>query len=243
LLKEMGRVPTLERWLLAAAAICVGAVVARCLGLISPVLPQVWDKAYNGAEFCAITVIVLRALRARGGERAAWAVLALGLLGYAAADVYYLVALRDLAEAPYPSPADAGYLSIFPATFVALVLLVRARAPRLSSKLWLDGLICALAAGAVGSTVVLPLTASTEGSLAAVATNVAYPLGDCLILAFVASVMASRCLPCSLSACARPASARDERASRRADDSILETSEKWRQSAVSSNVAAASRFV
>jgi two-component system cell cycle response regulator len=185
----MGLARTLERWLLAAAAVCVGAVVARCLGVASPVLPQVWDKAYNGAEFCAIAVIFLRALRARGGERAAWAVLALGLLGYAAADIYYLVALRDLAEAPYPSPADAGYLSIFPATFAALALLLRARAPRLSSKLWLDGLICALAAAAVGSAVVLPLTASTEGSFAAVATNVAYPLGDCLILAFVGSVM------------------------------------------------------
>ena len=124
--------------------------------MVSPVLPQVWDKAYNGVEFCAIAVIVLRALRALGCASAPRGrVLALGLLGFAAGDVYYLVALRNLAEPPYPSSADAGYLSIFPAAFAALVLLLRARAPRLSSKLWLDGLICALAAAAVGAALVL----------------------------------------------------------------------------------------
>ncbi len=50
---------------------------------------------------------------------------------------------------PYPSWADAGYISIYPAAYVALVLLLRARAGRISPGLWLDGVICALGVAAL----------------------------------------------------------------------------------------------
>ena len=39
-----------ERWLFAAALVCLGAVVLRNLGVVPPVLPSVWEYAYNGAE-------------------------------------------------------------------------------------------------------------------------------------------------------------------------------------------------
>jgi hypothetical protein len=58
------------------------------------------------------------------------------------------------------------------------VLLLRARAGRISPALWLDGLITALAVAAVSAALVLGVVASTEGSFATVATNLAYPLGD-----------------------------------------------------------------
>ena len=99
------------------------------------------------------------------------------------------MALADDATPPYPSFADAGYLSIFPASFAGLVLLLRARANKLSRALWLDGLVCALSGAAVGAALVLGVVASTEGSFAAVATNLAYPLGDLMMLAFVIAVL------------------------------------------------------
>ena len=105
--------------------VCLGAVVLRNLGVVPPMLPSVWDYAYNGAELIATAICALRAYRSSGSERAAWAAFALGLLGVAAADVYWTVALADDATPPYPSLADAGYLSIFPASFVGLVLLLR----------------------------------------------------------------------------------------------------------------------
>src|SRR3954447_9698512 len=95
----------------------------------------------------------------------------------------------DVASPPYPSWADAGYLSIYPAAYAGLVLLLRARAPRLSSTLWFDGLVCALAAAAAGAALVFGVVASTDGSFAAVATNLAYPLGDLAMLAFLFAVM------------------------------------------------------
>ena len=62
---------TLERWLLIAASVCLGACLLRNVGVVTPVLPGVWDKAYNGAEWLAIAVVGRRALRARGTERPA----------------------------------------------------------------------------------------------------------------------------------------------------------------------------
>ena len=100
------------------------------------------------------------------------------------------MALQDVAAPPYPSAADAGYLSIYPAAYVAVMLLVRARAGRVSAALWLDGVVCGLAVAAVGAALVFGVVASTEGSLATVVTNLAYPLGDLSMLAFIIAVVA-----------------------------------------------------
>src|SRR4051794_5894898 len=102
----------IERALLGGAAVCLAAVVLRNLGVVSPVLPVVWDEAYSGVEFLSLAVCVLRAVRSRGRERGAWAMFTAGLLLFAAGDVYYTVALSGMAELPYPSWADACYLSI-----------------------------------------------------------------------------------------------------------------------------------
>jgi diguanylate cyclase (GGDEF)-like protein len=183
------RTGTLERWLLAAAVVCLGAVLLRNLGIVSPVWPSAWDKAYNATEFLAVAVCGLGAVRASGRERAAWALLTLGLLGFAAGDVYYTAALMDLDSPPYPSFADAGYLSIYPAAYVGLMLLLRARAPRLGSALWLDGVVCALAGAGLGAALVFGVVSGTEGSFATVVTNLAYPLADLVLLAFLIAVV------------------------------------------------------
>jgi two-component system cell cycle response regulator len=175
--------------LLIAASACLGAVVLLDLGLVPSALFASVDKAYNAAELLVIAACALRAFRTAGAERGAWAVLACGLLGYAAADVYYTVALQDLESPPFPSIADAGYLSIYPAAYAALVLLLRARGGRPSAAQTLDGLVCGLAVAAVGAALVLGVVASTDGTLATVATNLAYPLGDLTLLAFVAVAM------------------------------------------------------
>jgi diguanylate cyclase (GGDEF)-like protein len=111
------------------------------------------------------------------------------LLGFFAADVYYTVVISGMESPPFPSPADAGYLAIYPGSYVALILLLRARAGRIPSSLWLDGGISALAIAALGAALVFGVVASTEGSLATVATNLAYPLGDLTLLAFVFAVI------------------------------------------------------
>src|SRR3954468_9381018 len=183
------RTPRLATLLLIAAAVCLGAVLLRNLGVVPPVLAGVWEEAYSACELLAAAACALRAVRTSGAERAAWVALTCGLVGYAAGDLYWTFALEDLDSPPYPSPADAGYLSIFPAAFAALVLLLRARGGRPPAALWLDGLVCGLAMAACGAALVLNVVASTHGTLATVATNLAYPLGDLTLLAFVAVAM------------------------------------------------------
>jgi two-component system, cell cycle response regulator len=183
--------PRLARYLLAATVVSFVAVVARDgFGVGFPWWEAGWSKTYNLTELLGVAVCALRTVHASGRERAAWLALTLGMFGYFAGDVYYTVVITPMqGDAPFPSPADAGYLSIYPASYVALVLLLRARAGRIPSSLWLDGLISALAVAALGAALVFGVVASTEGSLAAVATNLGYPLGDLALLAFVIGVI------------------------------------------------------
>ena len=56
----------------------------------------------------------------------------------------------------------------------------------LTPGVWVDGVTAALAAGALGSAVVVQAVLGTvEGSLSVVATNLAYPLGDVLLLSLI----------------------------------------------------------
>ena len=70
------------------------------------------------------------------------------------------------------------------------MLLVRRRLPHIDSRLWLDGLIAALTTGAVSAAVVFSaVQATTGGDAAAAATNLAYPLGDMVLIAIVIGAM------------------------------------------------------
>ena len=109
---------------------------------------------------------------------------------WAGGNIYWTVVFSDVAEPPYPSVADALRLGYLPAAYVAVVLLVRRRMPQLDARLWLDGLIAALTTGAVSAAVVFgAVQATTGGDAAAVATNLAYPLGDMVLIAIVIGAM------------------------------------------------------
>jgi two-component system cell cycle response regulator len=164
-------------------------LVAATVAAFVAVLAGVWSNAYFAVEFLGLAACVTRAVHARGTERAAWAVLSVGLLGFVGGDLYWTVVLSHMDAPPYPSPADAAYISLYPAAYIALVLLLRSRAGRISSNLWLDGLICALAVAALGAALVLGVVAQTSGPLATVATGLAYPLGDLALLGFVIGVI------------------------------------------------------
>ena len=91
---------------------------------------------------------------------------------------------------PYPSLGDALYLGFYPAALVALALLGRDVVGRFAPSVWLDGLIGALGVAAVGGALVFPVVlAQTGGPASTVLTNLAYPLGDALLLALVFGVV------------------------------------------------------
>jgi diguanylate cyclase (GGDEF)-like protein len=73
---------------------------------------------------------------------------------------------------------------------VAIVLLVRDRVREFRSTLWLDGLVGALAAAAIGAALVFGAIAGSGDGATTVAVDLAYALGDLVLLAFVVAVFA-----------------------------------------------------
>jgi diguanylate cyclase (GGDEF)-like protein len=77
-------------------------------------------------------------------------------------------------------------LTFYPLTYVALVLLLRREATSFSVSTWLDGAIAGLGAAAVCAAFAFhSVLLDAGGSTLSVATNLAYPIGDVLLLVMV----------------------------------------------------------
>ena len=134
-----------------------------------------------------------RAHTVRGREGLAWGLIGLGSLLWALADVYWTLVLAKHAVIPVPSISDAGYLGFYPLVFAGLCLLLRSRVDGAPKTLWVDGLTAALAAAAMSAAVVLQAVLHTVGgNPLGVATNLAYPVGDLILLAVVVAAFALR---------------------------------------------------
>jgi two-component system cell cycle response regulator len=144
---------------------------------------------YNAAMLASALALIMRAA-SDGPDRAALRLIGLGLLTWALGDLYYTLFFTGLKDPPFPSFDDALYLAYYPFLFVGLGLLIRARFRGVGASYWLDGLIAGLGLSAVAAGVVLdPILASTGGSVAAVATNLAYPVGDLLLFLIVVTAI------------------------------------------------------
>jgi diguanylate cyclase (GGDEF)-like protein len=120
--------------------------------------------------------------------RRAWIALGIGLACSAAGDAYFTLVLGGSESAAYPSPADALWLAFYPAAYVAVIFLLEERVENLNASVRLDGLIAGAAVTALGSALLFPRLVDQSGDAATVATNLAYPLGDLLLVAAVVGV-------------------------------------------------------
>ena len=158
-------------------------------GLASPGLDNLFDKyVYCGLIIAAGLLCVTRGVVFRE-ERAAWLVMGAGLMAWAAGEVSWAVLVADDPDPPYPSLADVLYLSFYPASYTSLLLLARSRTDSFRSSLWLDGAIAGLTVAAVIATLAFqPIVDATSGGAAEIAVNLAYPVGDLLLLGLVVAV-------------------------------------------------------
>ncbi|HET7416391.1 MAG TPA: diguanylate cyclase [Solirubrobacterales bacterium] len=147
----------------------------------------VYDAVVLGA---ALLVLARAALRE--AERGAWLALGAGLLLWALGQTYYSVVLYYASPAPFPSPADFGFLAFYPAAYVGIVLLLRARVAQLEPLAWVDGLIGALAVAGVAAALIFPpVLESLGGSPAGVAVSLAYPCFDLVLLGMLSGAFAA----------------------------------------------------
>lgn len=117
---------------------------------------------YDAIVLGAAAIVLWRALLVPA-ERRAWLALGIGLLLWALGQTYYSVVLYYAEPAPFPSPADALFLAFYPASFVAVALLLRARVAGLDPLAWVDALIGALAVAAVVAALVFPTVSEALG--------------------------------------------------------------------------------
>ena len=167
-------------------------MIALCAFAVHTLLPDDGSVAhffdyrlYYGLVLVAAALTIAWAI-ASPRHRGAWIALAAAVSSYATAEFLWLYLYSGSDSAPYPSIADAFYLGFYPASYVGLILLLRARLWSLTPGVWVDGVTAALAIGALGSAVVIGVVLdTTEGSASVVATNMAYPFGDVILLSLV----------------------------------------------------------
>lgn len=143
-----------------------------------------------GAAAFEIVVSVLALARALTSGRDPRVPLALGtgMLMWALGDAVVTYESQHGISTTSPSAADFFYLTFFPLAYLALVLMVRREMIRMVPALWLDGGIAGLGAAALCAAFAFrSIERLAGGSAAAVATNLAYPLGDVLLLTLVVS--------------------------------------------------------
>jgi diguanylate cyclase (GGDEF)-like protein len=176
----------------AMTAVQITAGLALAAFALHAVLPDsgrvAW--AFDYVVYYAIVVVAMLSTALRAllvtAQRAGWAAMAIAVWSYGLAELSWLVWLADDPDPPYPSFADGLYLGFYPAAYVGLILLFRSRFTGLTPGLWIDGVTAALAAAALGSAVIVEAVLdTTDGPFAVVATNVAYPLGDVVLLSLV----------------------------------------------------------
>lgn len=146
--------------------------------------PAIDNWAVAAFELVASALCIARGLVAKHArQRLLPVLLGLGLLSWSLGDV--VVALYKGAP-PSPGLDDAFYIAFYPLTYVALMLLMRREVRRFSVETWLDGGIAGLGAAALCAAFAFQgVLRAAGGSTASVATNLAYPVGDLMLLILV----------------------------------------------------------
>jgi diguanylate cyclase (GGDEF)-like protein len=187
--------PAIVRWQLPLHAVLLIAPLAFAVSTIPGIRSDdgysfLLDGLLNNVAYeSAAALCLVRVLAAPTGSRRVGFLLAGGLAVYGSGNVFWTAFVRPLADQPFPSGADVGFLLFYPAVFVALILLAERRDSRHARSLWLDGVVGGLAVGAVAAAAVIGPIVATHGSWAAVATTSAYPALDLLLLLVLAAVL------------------------------------------------------
>jgi two-component system cell cycle response regulator len=148
------------------------------------------EWVYDFITMSAALAVLARAAF-RKEERLAWSLLGIGLLFWATGDLYWTVAMRDLASPPFPSVDDAMYLVGYGFILAGIVAYVRSRVGHLTALVWTDVAIGALCVSAIGASVLMDfILSNTSGTPIEIAVSVSYPALDLVILAVAAGAVA-----------------------------------------------------
>jgi two-component system cell cycle response regulator len=176
----------LQRWIDLTRAASVAGLAAFALVTLFAEPASALESVFNVWVYIGLMVLACFVVASRAilvaAERPAWVAFTAAMVSWTFGEVWYAAASPEA----YPSLADVGFIGFYPLVYIGMVALIRSRTRSIGGTLWLDGITASLAAGALAAAVLFELViVTTEGSAATVITNLAYPLGDVLLLSAV----------------------------------------------------------
>jgi diguanylate cyclase (GGDEF)-like protein len=186
LFREDSRARAALRWTYALLAVFLVAYLVYLVAQPARSYSTLVDGwLVDAFELTVAALCLSRALVQRRGRGVALA-LGLGALTWAIGDVILTVQSLGGATPSVPSYPDIFYLCFYPLTYTAVVLYMRNQVRRLSAPSWLDGAVAGLGAAAVCAAFAFhSILHVAGGSTASVVTNLAYPIGDLLLMGLV----------------------------------------------------------
>ena len=183
---------TFARVSLIAAA---GLTLAFAIVTLEPAPGELGEQAARLANvtvglLCA-AVCIASARRGDGDDRG-WLAIGVGIASWSAGNAYFTLASPAGGALPVPSAADALWLPLYPLVLAGLLVIGRTRILHPAPAMLLDGAIGWLACGAAFAAMLLTPLADAAGSgdaLLASAINLAYPVGDLILLTLVLGLL------------------------------------------------------
>ena len=156
-------------------------------------LPSLRLLAWSTIGFSAVLAMAVGVLINRPGRRMPWLLLAGANLSFAATALTFLIFTRILHESvPFPSIADVFHLAAYPLYAAGFGVFVRRRIAGRDRRSLLDALTLTVGLGLLSWIyLILPYAQNPGLSQAQKAFAIAYPLGDVLVLAMLARLLAS----------------------------------------------------
>jgi diguanylate cyclase (GGDEF)-like protein/PAS domain S-box-containing protein len=163
-------------------------------------LPGLRAVTWGLIGLSGVVAIVMGVVINRPSRKLPWLLLATGLASFTAGQVSFLVAGLMEIQLPFPSFADVLYLLTYPLYAAGLLIFIWWRTPDGDRRSLIDALILTAGLGLLSWTyLILPYAHNEALTWLQKGVAMAYPLGDVLILAMLARLLApgagrSRCV-------------------------------------------------
>jgi diguanylate cyclase (GGDEF)-like protein/PAS domain S-box-containing protein len=178
--------PALNRRAPAAYAGWIGLLI-----VIYYAFPAARVEAWGLLCLSGVGTIIAGVRLHRPARKAPWLLLAVALTSFAAGQLSFLVAKQVHAVLPFPSFADAFYLACYPLYAAGMLGFIAARSPHGDRRALIDGLTLTAGLALLSWTFLIrPYVHDPSLTGLQKAVAVAYPLGDVLVLALLARLLA-----------------------------------------------------
>jgi len=155
-------------------------------------LPGLRSETWGLIGLSGVLAIAAGVVINRPARRTPWMLLAAANLTFAAGQVSFLILTEILkTNVPFPSFADVLYLATYPLSAAGLLIFIWWRTPHHDRRSLIDALTLTVGLALLSWIyLVLPYVRSADLSWLQKSTAIAYPLGDVLVLAMLARLLA-----------------------------------------------------